>query len=174
MININDYKCLVYKILRDIQKKISKENTYIEWAEIEHVGFVNLQKAIKLYDPTKSKAKFMSFAYKVIKRAMMRELQFYKHTRDNSDIDLFYKLSGKDTIDTIESNIDRELNYKLLLKRITELNCTFQSKRILALLINGYKQEDIVKILGCSMSAVTSTVHRFKDRLLEVLNDNTK
>lgn len=169
MININDYKCLVYRILRDIQKKISKDNTFIDWQEIEHVGFINLQKAIELYDPTKSKAKFTSYAYKVIKRAIIRELQFYKHTRDNSDIDDFYKICGKDNFDNIEVTIDRALNYKLLLKRITELSCTFQSKRILALFINGYKPDEIADLIGCSAIAVKGTIYRFKDRLLEVL-----
>lgn len=170
MIKAEDYKNLAYKVLRELQRKISKEDTYIDWSEIEHIAFINLDKAARLYNPTKSKAKFTSYAYKVIKRAIARALHFYKHIEDNSDIDNFYKLESKYNIDSVELDIDRELNRKALLKKISTLNSTLQTKKILALFVSGYSIEDIAEVTGCNTGIIYGCIDRHKDKLSEVIN----
>jgi len=165
-----DNKGIAYRVIRDMQAITHKEKTYIDWDELTNIALATLDKAEKNYNPNIKKASFSTYAYKAIKYAIIRALGFYKHTQDTSDIDCFYKLESKDNIDSVESDIDRELNRKALLKKISTLNSTYQTKKILALFVSGYSIENIAEVTGCNTGVIYSCIGRHKDKLLEVIN----
>ena len=128
---------------------------------------IALIRAIDTYD-TKSSTQFHSYAYRCIRNETFAE--FKKIKRYKELLEKCERLEMEDSIGIEENLIDIELNYKIR-EEVNKLNDIERQMIELNFGFNGrvYKQYEIAKIYGRSISYVSKTINRALGKIKEGL-----
>lgn len=161
--DVEKYKYLVYSIVNRYRSNTFKDKTYIDWEDIEQAGMEALCKASIMYD--KDKGTFKNYVITAISRAVARQLKFYSKLPEWDEL-ADYNSYG---IPEYDNRLSCEIMGDRLIKIINTLSITPKSKQVLLLRLQGYTLEDIGKKLNISYQAVSSVIHRHKDKLRDRL-----
>lgn len=156
-----------------IYRFLSKYNLSID--EYYDIAAIGLCKAAMTFD--ESKSKFSTYAFKCMYMIMLHEKRKEKWQKAIPKDKLMYAQAefendnGSDTnsfFNLIPSDIDieRDVTLKDTIKKAFE-SLNERDRNVVRLLINGYKQREVVKIAGCSQPHISRIKKKFKQLMRE-------
>lgn len=170
----NENLCLAYSIA----EKFYREGFYEDFQDIKQIALIGLWKASKYYD--NKKAKFSTFAYKVMLNDIM--LYFHRYKKQYKDLSINIPVSEDYSNNSDPNNImtleDKILNDFDIDEVITKLDIqeiikkvlmkeTDKRKEIYNLFLSGKSQNEIAEILGVSRQWVSYVILKIEDKIKE-------
>lgn len=166
--DIEKYKYLVYKIVNGYRDGTFKNQTFIDWDEMEQVGMIALYKALKNYDE-KTTVPFINYASTAIWRAIYRQHLFDSKSRDNKELETVFNIADEKTID-MDSHIDDIELLTKIDKIAKRLSIKQKTKEILLMAMSGIRTQDIADKMGVSIQYVRMVFRKYTRQIIEQLN----
>lgn len=160
-INISNYTNMVYKIVNSY--KIRTKNPSVDWDDIEQAGMIALYKCSNKFTDTLP----INYTKQAIRRAVARQLDFYKAMENTVDIDC-YEIQGY-TNDKLEISLDYNKIKDKLYNIIKEIKTSNKIKCILLAKFLGVTTKDISERYNIHRNNVIKSYNRYKNYILSKL-----
>jgi len=163
--NLSAFREIVVRYQRPLLNYIYR---YIgDWAAAEDIAqevFLRVFKTAKEYQPLSS---FKTWLFKIATNLCLNELRDNKILRNSIDIDEL------NTLTSARSSPERETESRELSVILMKALQSLPEKQRVALLLHkydGFSYIEISRMMGCSLSAVESLIHRARQSLKKQLS----
>ena len=159
----NKNKKLVYYVYHKIIKELPKDFVSQHGDDLKQEGLIGLWKASERFDESKG-CEFSTYAISLIRGYILQYVEKIRRTRRKEQpqiVSLEAEITGNITLyETLQAKENKDVSWILEDKRLTEYE-----RKIVKLLYDGYKQEEIASFLKVCQPHISRIIKRIGKKL---------